>query len=117
MRILVLAIICFISVVSSVRSEVDKYALLTGKQLVAASVALKQFNAEERSSDLPHFTVEIHESADAFEVIFVPDPDSSIDKNSGTRTVVRGGGNTYGRVVHYIVSKPSGEIVSKHYAR
>jgi len=90
---------------------------LTGPQLAAAATALARFRAEENKSDLNHFVIVVRESAELFEIIFGPERVDIRDPATGERVIMRGGSNVYGRIVHYFVSKESGEIVRRQLAR
>src|SRR5216684_2806862 len=78
-------------------------AKITGTQLKACATALKDFNGSKDGANLDHYTVEVSQSSDQFEVIFVPNHPEGV-------VTVRGGTTKYGREVHYIVSREHYEI-------
>src|SRR5690242_11182676 len=83
---------------------------MTGPELVACSVALAKFKAEETKSDIKNYTVYVSENETTYEVVFVPNSPPS-KTESGILELHLGGGTVLGREVHYIVSKDSYTIV------
>jgi hypothetical protein len=78
-------------------------AKLTGIQLKACATALEHFTGNKEGANLEHYTVEVTEVSDHFQVSFVP------DHPEGEATV-RGGATKDGREVHYIVSRDQYQI-------
>jgi hypothetical protein len=91
--------------------------ILTGPQLVAAATALTAFRVEEPKSNLARFYIEVHETAEFFEVQFSPERVDVFDPITGQKMIVFGGGNVHGQPVKYFVSKDSGEIVKRQFNR
>jgi hypothetical protein len=81
-------------------------------EVLAELTAREQFKKDERDSVLANFHVIVREGTDALEVIFVPNlPPRK------TRYYQLGGGNIYGREVHYFVEKNTYRIIRRHFAR
>jgi hypothetical protein len=89
-------------------------AAMTGSELIAGSIALERFRKEESNSDVANFMVEITERSDAFEVVFVPKMPPYDTKRPN---ITIGGGNIYGREVHYVVAKGTFEILRTSFGR
>jgi hypothetical protein len=90
-------------------SDVKKVEM-TALQVKACCAAMKDFTDTESTSDLNHFTVEVSEENDSYEVVFIPDQVSD-------EPTVLGGKTKYGREVNYIISKSTLEIKRKSFAR
>jgi hypothetical protein len=89
---------------------------MRGTQLMACSDALERFTKEETGSDIARYTINLRETPEAFEVVFVPD--QVTPNNPGQSLKVTLGGKTaYGREVHYIISKEKYEILRTFFAR
>jgi hypothetical protein len=89
---------------------------LSGPQLSAATIALQRFQQIETAPDISHFHIRVEETAEIFEVIFIPDPVEERDAK-GARLIRRGGANIYGEEVHYVISRTTGEIIRTSFGR
>lgn len=83
---------------------------ITGAQLKACAVALEDFSKGKDAANLTNFTVEVSESKDSREVIFIP------NQVPGEPTT-RGGKTKYGTEVHYLISNDKNIIIRKSFAR
>lgn len=97
-------------------AQPEETYVITGSALMACAVALEDFRNHESGSNIENFIVHIRDNVGAFEVIFVPNQTPQ-DPDSTTYNLTVGGKTSYGREVHYVISKDTYEVVRKHFAR
>jgi hypothetical protein len=74
---------------------------MTGPELKATRVAMDAFTAEFTSSNIENYSVGVRETPDAFEVWLSPVP----DLEHRPKDWIGYGKNTFGKEVHYTISK------------
>ena len=110
MKQLCLSLLIMIAIVTTCIGSERKKFEMTALQVKACCVAMKDFTNTESTSDLNHFTVQVSEQNDSYEVVFIPDQVPGEPATLGGRT-------KYGQEVHYVISKSTWEIKRKSFAR
>jgi hypothetical protein len=84
---------------------------LTGREIEAIEVALRQFRQDRfsKSGDLKHFSIQLTREPGKLFVAFLPD----IEPNDRTT----GGSTKYGTFIHYAVSLRTLKIIGYHFER